>query len=68
MLGSGAMNGAILENYVVSEVAKSYLNCGVEPYMCYYRDKDMKEIDIVLDHDGILNPIEIKRPPIPARS
>ena len=58
---SGAMNGAILENYVVSEVAKSYLNCGVEPYMYYYRDKDMKEIDIVLEHDGILNPIEIKK-------
>ena len=49
------------ENYVVSEVAKSYLNCGVEPYMYYYRDKDMKEIDIVLEHDGILNPIEIKK-------
>ena len=61
VLESGAMNGAILENYVVSEVAKSYLNCGVEPYMYYYRDKDMKEIDIVLEHDGILNPIEIKK-------
>ena len=61
VLESGAMNGAILENYVVSEVAKSYLNCGVEPYMYYYRDKDMKEIDIVLEHDGILNPIEVKK-------
>lgn len=61
VLESGAMNGAILENYVVSEVAKSYLNCGMEPYMYYYRDKDMKEIDIVLEHDGILNPIEIKK-------
>ena len=29
--------------------------------MYYYRDKDMKEIDIVLEHDGILNPIEIKK-------
>ena len=61
VLESGAMNGAILENYVVSEVAKSYLNCGVEPYMYYYRDKDMKEIDIVLEHDGVLNPVEIKK-------
>lgn len=61
VLESGAMNGAILENYVVSEVAKSYLNCGVESYMYYYRDKDMKEIDIVLEYDGILNPIEIKK-------
>ena len=34
--------------------------------MYYYRDKDAKEIDIVPEHNGILNPIEIKKPPIPA--
>ena len=60
-LESGAMNGAMLENYAVSEVRKSYLCCGKEPYMYYYRDKDAKEIDLVLEHDGILNPIEIKK-------
>lgn len=60
-LESGAMNGAILENYVVGEIRKTYLNCGMEPYMYYYRDKDAKEIDIVLEHDGVLNPIEIKK-------
>ena len=60
-LESGAMNGAILENYVVAEIAKTYWNCGMEPYMYYYRDKDAKEIDIVLEHDGVLNPIEIKK-------
>lgn len=38
---------------------KTYLNCGKEPYLYYYRDKDAKEIDIVLEHDGVLNPIEI---------
>lgn len=61
VLESGAMNGAVLENYVVSEIAKTYLNEGKEPYMYYYRDKDAKEIDIVMEHDGILNPIEIKK-------
>ncbi len=60
-LECGAMNGAILENYVVAEIMKTYLNCGREPYLYYYRDKDAKEIDIVLEHDGILNPIEIKK-------
>ena len=55
------MNGAILENYVVSEIMKTYLNNGKEPFVYYYRDKDAKEIDIVLEHDGILNPIEIKK-------
>ena len=61
----GAMNGAILENYVVSEIAKTYLNCGKEPYLYYYRDKDAREIDIVLEHDGVLNPIEIKKTAAP---
>ena len=60
-LECGAMNGAILENYVVAEIRKTYLNCGKEPYLYYYRDKDAREIDIVLEHDGILNPIEIKK-------
>lgn len=61
VLESGAMNGAILENYVVSEIAKTYLNSGLEPAMYYYRDKDSKEIDVVLEQNGELNPIEIKK-------
>ena len=60
-LEKGAMNGAILENYVVAEIMKTYLNSGKEPFMYYYRDKDAREIDIVLEHDGVLNPIEIKK-------
>ncbi|MGN1383193.1 MAG: ATP-binding protein [Eubacterium sp.] len=60
-LESGAMNGAIFENYVVSELAKTYLNCGRIPYMYYYRDKDAREIDVILEHDGVLNPLEIKK-------
>ena len=60
-LECGAMNGSILENYVVAEIRKTYLNCGKEPYLYYYRDKDAREIDIILEHDGILNPIEIKK-------
>ncbi len=60
-LENGAMNGAILENYVVSEIAKTYMNCGQTPFLYYYRDKDAKEIDVILEHDGILNPVEIKK-------
>jgi predicted AAA+ superfamily ATPase len=55
------MNGAILENYVVAEIMKTYVNSGKEPFLYYYRDKDAKEIDIVLEHDGVLNPIEVKK-------
>ena len=65
-LTSGAMSGAILENYVVSEIRKTYLNNGKEAFMYYYRDKDAKEIDLVLEQDGELHPIEIKKSANPA--
>ncbi len=61
VLENGAMNGAMLENYVISEIAKTYLNSGIEPAIYYYRDKDSKEIDVVLERDGKLNPLEIKK-------
>ena len=65
-LMNGAMSGAILENYVAAEIMKSYLNSGLEPYIYYYRDKDAKEIDIILERDGKLFPIEIKRTASPS--
>jgi predicted AAA+ superfamily ATPase len=58
---SGAMNGALLENYVVSEIIKSYQNVAREPYLYYYRDRDAKEIDLIMEGDGKLYPIEIKK-------
>lgn len=62
ILMNAAINGAILENYVVSELRKEYLNRGIfEIPMYYYRDKDGKEIDIVIEEDGKLYPIEIKK-------
>jgi hypothetical protein len=60
-LSVGAMAGAIFENFVVSEIYKRYQNAGEEPLIYYYRDHDAKEIDIVIESDGELHPIEIKR-------
>lgn len=37
---SGAMNGALLENFTVSEIVKGYQNAGKEPFINYYRDRD----------------------------
>lgn len=67
-LESGAMNGAIFENYVVSEIVKSYYNAGKEPYLYYYRDKDAREIDVIMESDGQLHPIEIKKSASPNNS
>ncbi len=64
-LMSGAMSGAILENFVVSEIMKSYYNAGREPFVYYYRDKDTKEIDLIMEENGKLYPIEIKKTATP---
>ncbi len=61
ILLNGAINGAILENYVVAELRKGWLNCGKECPLWYYRDKDNREIDLVMEIDGALHPMEVKR-------
>ncbi len=61
ILQNGSINGAILENYVVSEIRKSYLNCGKELFIYYYRDKQQQEIDLILETNNKLHPIEIKK-------
>lgn len=62
---SGAMSGALLENFAVSEIMKSYQNAGLEPYLYFYRDRDSKEIDVILEGDGKLCPLEIKKTATP---
>ena len=67
-LEKGAMSGAFFESYVFSEIYKSYLNAGKEPPIFYYRDKDKKEIDLLLYQNGILSPIEIKKSASPGKA
>lgn len=61
ILQNGAINGAILENYVVGEILKSYQNAAQDCLLWYYRDKSSHEIDLVMEGDGQLHPLEIKR-------
>ena len=61
VLANGAINGAILENYVVSEIIKTYHNDAKDCLLWYYRDTNSNEIDLVIESDGMLHPIEIKR-------
>jgi len=60
-LERGAASRAFFESYVFSEIYKSYLNAGLQPPIYYYRDRDRKEIDLLLYGDGTLYPIEIKK-------
>lgn len=64
-LMNGSFNVAALENFVVSEIVKSYYNAGEEHYINYYRDKDAKEIDIVREINNTVYPMEIKKTGLP---
>lgn len=61
ILMNGAMNGAILENYTVAEIRKTWMNSAKDGLFHYYRDKDTNEIDLVVESDGQLHPLEIKK-------
>lgn len=61
VLERGAMSGAILETWVVSEIIKSYLHQGRTPRVYFYRDKEKREVDLLIEENGKLYPIEIKK-------
>ena len=56
-----ADSGVYFENYVISEIYKSFANVGLRPPLYYYRDaNNRKEIDLLIERNGGLSPIEIK--------
>jgi len=55
------------ETYIVSEIVKSYYNSGICPALFYYRDSDNKEIDLLIENNNILYPIEIKKSGTPKK-
>ena len=60
-LANGAKAGNIFETFVISEIVKSYLNAGIiNPPLYFYRDKDKKEIDLIIEEAEKIYPIEIK--------
>lgn len=61
VLERGAMSGAMLETWVVSEIIKSYLHNGRTPRIYFYRDKDKREVDMLIEANGTIYPIEIKK-------
>ncbi|MCL2334828.1 MAG: ATP-binding protein [Endomicrobia bacterium] len=68
ILEAGYMNGRILETYVFAEILKSYWHNGKEPNIYFYRDKEQREIDFVIEEGGVLYPIEVKKTANPAIS
>lgn len=67
-LEAGAMSGHILETYFFTEILKSYWHNGKRERLYYYRDKDQKEIDLLIMQDGTLYPLEFKKTARPSRA
>ncbi|WP_418146586.1 ATP-binding protein [Actinobacillus pleuropneumoniae] len=59
-ISKGAKNGQFFETFVVSEIIKSFYNKGIEPPIYFYRDTNQKEIDLLIEYDRTLYPVEIK--------
>ena len=57
-----------LHFWVVTEIFKSYLNAGKRPPLYFYRDSNKKEIDLILEKDQTLTPVEIKKASAPAHA
>lgn len=59
-LMNGNAAGNYFENFVVTELKKE-LDYSAEPYsLTYFRDSNGKEIDLLLEYDGSIHPLEIK--------
>ncbi|MHB1406491.1 MAG: ATP-binding protein [Desulfitobacteriaceae bacterium] len=68
VLEAGAMAGAFFETFVIAEVLKSFYNAGVlDTSLYYYRDKDAKEVDLLVEQNGTLYPVEIKKTANPGK-
>lgn len=66
-LKNSAVAGNMFETFIVSEILKSYTNEGKDYrfQIFYYRGKDKKasmenEIDLIIEENGMIYPIEIK--------
>ena len=69
VLQQSAMAGAMFETYVISEIIKEYSNSGmdVRSRLSYYRDRNGREIDLLIIENGTAYPVEIKKSADPGK-
>ena len=60
-LEAGAASGPILETWIMAELLKSWWHNGRQAPFYFYRDKDQKEIDLLIIQDGTVYPLEFKK-------
>ena len=61
------LSSTIFETYVLTELLKSYWHKGLQPVLYFYRDKDKKEIDFLIEQNQKLYPIEVKKAAMPKK-
>ncbi|MFQ3548595.1 MAG: ATP-binding protein [Armatimonadota bacterium] len=59
------ISGAIMETAVITEIYKTYFNRGIQPQIYFWRTSKGQEVDIVLENQGELIPIEVKQTATP---
>lgn len=69
ILEASYFSGAIFETFVISEIIKSFTNKGLNPnkYLSYYRDNKKYEIDLIIEYNNKLYPVEIKKSKNPGK-
>ena len=63
ILQNSYIAGAMFETFIISEIIKSFTNKGLDPkrYLYHYRDNHKREIDLVIEYNNKLYPVEIKK-------
>lgn len=67
ILETGAMSSSFLETWAVMEIYKSFSNCGQIPPLGYYRDFNSREVELVLNVDGSIHPLAIRKSSSPVK-
>jgi predicted AAA+ superfamily ATPase len=57
----GAVSGHFFENFVVAELLKNYAYAGSKANLTYYRDANANEIDVFVEENNLIHPLEIKK-------
>lgn len=66
-LRNGAASGHYYENYVVMELVKNYAYAKSKANITYFRDTNTKEIDVFVEENNVIHPLEIKKSAAPDR-
>ena len=60
IIENGPMAGALFENFVISEIYKSFCNRGIKPPLYHFRDSQGVEVDLLLEYENKYLLLELK--------